>query len=97
MKVPTGQCNIAVPSDLCTYTTCCLLQGQLNYVPSLGGNASYLSFVIILLVLQSILGVYYRTWSFSTWMVIGLLGEIVGYIGRIMLYENIFSFNAFLM
>lgn len=32
-----------------------------------------------------------------SWMSVGLAGEAVGYVGRVMLHNNIFDFNAFLM
>jgi hypothetical protein len=42
-------------------------------------------------------GIRSKTWSFMGTMCFGLLGEIVGYIGRIMLNLNPFIMNNFLV
>jgi hypothetical protein len=51
----------------------------------------------IILLAQLVLGVFYRTWGFLIGMVSGLILELVGYAGRIMLHSNPFDFNNFLM
>lgn len=92
----TKTCNYNILSDFCTPETCCLKQGQLEYIPSLAGNAIYAAFFAIIILPNLWLGIRSKTWSFMTWLVLGLIGELVGYIGRIQLYNNIFDFNAFL-
>lgn len=90
-------CNLNITdSSLCTPETCCLAQGEINYLPSLGGNAAYAAIFGILLLSSLLFGIRYRTTSFTIWMSLGLAGEIVGYVGRVMLHNNIFDFNAFL-
>jgi len=42
-------------------------------------------------------GIKWRTWGFTICMVAGCLDEIIGYIGRIILHSNPFSFNAFVI
>jgi hypothetical protein len=87
------------PDDisLCTIETCSLECTQLGFVPSLAGNAAYAVIMGILLLSQIVLGIKYRTWGFMTGMICGLLLEIIGYAGRIMLHHNPFDFNSFLM
>lgn len=92
----TQTCNDAIV-DLCTPSTCCLAQGMMTYLPTVAGNGFYLACFALLLLAQTGLMIKYRIWSFGTWFCVGLLGEILGYAGRIMLHRDIFSFNAFLV
>lgn len=92
----TQTCDFTILSDYCTPDTCCLDQGQLRYIPTIAGNAVYAAFFAILIIPNLWFGIRSKTWSFMTWMILGLVGEFVGYIGRIQLHNNIFDFNAFL-
>lgn len=83
--------------DICTLQTCPLECGQVQYRPSIGGNAFFLTVFIIVAIAQVFLGVWYRTWGFFAGMICGLILEVIGYIGRIMLYNNPFDFNNFLL
>ena len=82
----------------CTYATCSVEEyGQLRYIPSLGGNAFYLSLFSLGAVLQVFLGTYYRTWGFLISMAGGLALEILGYIYRIKLHFDDFDNNSFII
>lgn len=81
----------------CTLGTCPLSCAQVDYVPTLAGNSIYATAFGILLVAQVGLGIRYKTWGFMVGMVCGLLLEVVGYAGRIMLHDNPFDFNNFIM
>lgn len=83
-------------TDSCTLATCSITCAQVEYLPSVPGNAIYLAIFAILLVAQIGLGAWYRTWGFLVGMIGGLVLEIVGYVGRLMLHSNPFDFNAFL-
>lgn len=50
----------------------------------------------VLIPLAIYLGTRYKTGLYTSVFVTGLVGEIIGYIGRIMLHQNPFSKNAFL-
>ncbi|KAK8063207.1 hypothetical protein PG996_007859 [Apiospora saccharicola] len=93
----TAVCNKAIRTKQCTPQTCCLEQGRMDYLPSLPGNVLYAVLFGLILLPNAFFTVRARTWSFGVWMSLGLIGEIVGYIGRIMLHQNIFSFNGFLV
>jgi len=94
----TLTCNTTIiDSAQCTPDTCCLAQGQIAYLPTLAGNALFAAIFAILIIPHILFGIRYKTWSFMSWMAFGLVGEVVGYIGRVMLHNNIFDFNAFLM
>lgn len=93
-----GTCNLSLDSSQCTLETCCLaIQGQIPYIPNLAANILYAALFGAILVGQLVFGLKYKTWSFLVWMALGLAGEVVGYIGRLMLHNNPFDFNAFLM
>ncbi|RDI87016.1 ATP-dependent helicase [Venturia inaequalis] len=81
----------------CTLETCPLSCAQVDYLPTLAGNAIYAAAFGILLVAQVGLGIRYKTWGFMVGMVCGLLLEVVGYAGRIMLHDNPFDFNNFII
>lgn len=83
--------------DSCTDKLCPPEWHQISYYPSLAGNSLYLAIFVILLVVQSFLGVRHKTWGFLAGMVGGLALEILGYISRIELHENLFSGTWFKM
>jgi hypothetical protein len=68
-----------------------------EYLPTLAGNAVYTAPFGLLLIVQPELGIKYKTWGFTVGIICGLLLEVVGYAGRIMLHNNPFNFNNFIM
>ncbi|KAJ5496154.1 hypothetical protein N7463_008141 [Penicillium fimorum] len=84
-------------TDDCTLQTCPLSDAYIQYQPNMAGNIFYLALFAILLIGQIGTGIVFRSWSFMVPMVAGLILEIIGYLGRILLHDNPFSFNAFLM
>lgn len=81
----------------CTLETCPLSCAQVDYLPTLAGNALYAAAFGLLLIAQLGLGIKYKTWGFMVGMICGLLLEVVGYAGRIMLHNDPFDFNNFIM
>ncbi|OHE94874.1 RTA1 like protein [Colletotrichum orchidophilum] len=81
----------------CTVETCPLSCAQVEYLPTLAGNAVYAAAFGLLLIAQIGLGIRYKTWGFMVGMTCGLVLEIVGYAGRIMLHNNPFDFNNFII
>lgn len=79
--------NSVIPDALCTLKTCSLLQAHFQYLPSLPGNALYLSIFAIYLVAQVGLGIRYRTWGFMGGMVGGLILEVLGYLARVQMHN----------
>ena len=94
LQADQNQCTLNQSLDP---TDTCFGAEQLKYVPSLGGNAFYLAFFVICLGLQAFFAFRHKTWGFLVGMAGGLFLEIIGYIGRIMLHNNPFDHNAFLM
>jgi hypothetical protein len=90
--------NSTFDSADCTLATCSVKEyGQIQYIPTLAGNAIYAGIFGVLLACQIFLGVRHKTWGYLVGMVFGLLLEIVGYVGRIMLNDNIFDKNSFII
>ncbi|KIY03422.1 uncharacterized protein Z520_00113 [Fonsecaea multimorphosa CBS 102226] len=82
----------------CTIATCSIKEyGQIQYIPTLVGNAIYTGIFGLLLLLQLLLGIRYRTWGFLVGMTCGIVLEIVGYVGRLMLNNDIFDKNSFII
>ena len=94
----TGFYNETLYNDpnLCTLDTCPLSWAEVDYVPSLAGNLIYVGVFGLALLLQIGLGIYYKTWTYLIAMVGGLVGEIIGYIGRVQMHYNPFLKNPFL-
>ncbi|KAH8804861.1 putative RTA1 domain protein [Xylogone sp. PMI_703] len=86
-----------IPLDNCTLKTCSLVYGEVQYQPSLAANLTYLTVFAVLLFVQAVLGCVYRSWGFLVGMSLGLLLEIVGYVGRVGLHNDPFSFNDFVI
>jgi len=82
--------------DSCTYATCSVEEyGQIQYIPSLAGNAFYLGMFGVFLLCQCALGIRHRTWGFLVGMFGGLVLEILGYVARIQLHYDVFSQDKF--
>ncbi|KAJ9610485.1 phospholipid-translocating ATPase rsb1 [Cladophialophora chaetospira] len=85
------------PKD-CTLATCSVKEyGQIQYIPSLPGNVIYTSIFGVLLASQLFLGIKHKTYGYMVGMAAGLLLELLGYVGRLMLHNNIFDKNSFII
>lgn len=86
----------------CTLCTCPLkvdgiLIGMMEYVPDLGGNIFFSVLFGICLLFQLYLGFRNKTWGYLIGMGGGLILEVVGYIGRILLRDTMFEDTYFIM
>ncbi|KAJ5095509.1 hypothetical protein NUU61_004865 [Penicillium alfredii] len=66
-----------------------------GYYPNLGANSFFAVYFGVAGLSQSILGIYFRTWTFLTALGIGTFMEMTGYIGRILMHANPWSTAAF--
>jgi hypothetical protein len=91
--------SLFCPADTskCRIGTCPIECGQVTFLPSAVGNTLCATIFAILLLAQTVFGLRYRTWGFLVGMVAGLALEITGYFGRLLLHDNPFEFNNFLM
>lgn len=83
--------------DDCTLQTCPLSAAYIEYQPNLAGNIFFIAVFAMLLVCQIGTGIVFRAWTFMVPMVAGLILEVIGYLGRVLLHNNPFDFNSFLM
>lgn len=88
---------IADPDTLCTLALCDLTLAHVDYIPSLAGNALFAVVFAGCFLVQLVLGIKYRTWGFMAATTIGMVTEVIGYIGRIMMHNNPFSKDNFLI
>lgn len=66
-----------------------------GYYPNLGANAFFAALFGLLLVAQLIIGTWTRTWTFMFAVSLGIFGEMVGYIGRLIMHRNPWSDAGF--
>ncbi|KAL6722288.1 hypothetical protein ACLMJK_001395 [Lecanora helva] len=89
------------PDANCTLTPgplyCLPVYSVYQYRPALSANITFLVLFSLALFIHVGLGIKYRTVTFATVITCGCLSEIIGYAGRIMLYQNPFTFTGFLM
>ena len=67
----------------------------LTYLPSVPGNAFVLAAFALLVPLTFFLGIRFRTPVFSAVLATGLLLELMGFAGRLMLHADVASQTAF--
>ena len=75
----------------CTLSTCDLTLATFDYVPNLGANVFFALLFGLLLIANVSLGVRYKTTGYTIAMVLGLVGEVIGYVGRILLHDDPFD------
>ncbi|KDN71368.1 putative RTA1 like protein [Colletotrichum sublineola] len=91
--------NVVVfgPKANCTLDLCPLEYSLYRYRPNLAVNILFLALFALAAVVHIFLGIRWRTWWFMAFMIAGCISEIVGYIGRIMMYYNPFVFVGFML
>lgn len=73
----TGDCGSAYPVS----------GGFYSYDPSIGGNASLLAAFVLLALTAVYLGIRFQTYVYSSTLTIGLVLEVLGFAGRILLHS----------
>lgn len=87
---------------LCTTCTCPLeidgyILGYMSYFPSLAGNAVFAAVFGLCLLSQLFLGIRHKTWGFLICMSGGTILEVLGYVGRILMRDDMFTNTYFIM
>jgi hypothetical protein len=93
----TDPLEIAMSKKYCKVGVCPESWQTIDYRPNIAGNVIYMLCFFILFGAQLWFGIRGKTWTFMGAMCAAILGEIVGYIGRIMLNLNPFIMNNFLV
>jgi hypothetical protein len=85
--------------DYCTAVTAeCTVEGTIyGYYPSIGWNGFFAGFFGLCALINIALALRYKTWTFGIAMTLGCVGEVIGYIGRILMWNNPFDEAGFQM
>lgn len=81
----------------CTIAVCPVELSVYGYRPSLPLSAVLIALYAISIIVQVVLGWRYKTWGYMTAMILGAVDEIIGYVGRILMYQNPFAQPGFIM
>ena len=81
----------------CTLSVCPVEVSVYGYRPSLHASSVLIALYAVCLLVQTLLGWRFKAWSFMAAMVLGCLDEILGYVGRILLYKNPWNNAGFIM
>ncbi|KAF4974557.1 hypothetical protein FZEAL_8552, partial [Fusarium zealandicum] len=81
----------------CTLDLCPLEASLLRYQPNIPANAIFIAVFGVSMLVHAFQGVKSKTWGFMSSMIAGCILEIIGYAGRLIIHENPFDFNGFLM
>ncbi|KAM6484266.1 RTA1-domain-containing protein [Trichoderma sp. SZMC 28011] len=68
-----------------------------GYRPSLAANVIFAGLFTIALVVHAYLGARWKTWTFMWCLILSCLHEITGYVGRIIMWNNPWSFAGFII
>lgn len=97
-----GESYIAYPDgrlyngENCTLSVCPVESSVYGYRPTLPGSATLIALYGLCAIIQVILGIRYKTWGFMTAMLLGCVDEMLGYAGRIMMYDNPWGETGFI-
>ncbi|EXJ83685.1 hypothetical protein A1O1_07309 [Capronia coronata CBS 617.96] len=81
----------------CTVSACPVEISVYGYRPSLGASGALIGLYAVCMVIQILLGWRYRAWGFMAAMLLGCIDEILGYVGRILLWQNPWGHPGFIM
>lgn len=95
-KLPNGLRTFG-PKANCTLEICPLQASLLQYQPSIPVNGTFIALFALAAIIHAVQGFRAKTWGFMSSMIGGCLIEIVGYVGRLILHDNPFSFGGFLI
>ncbi|KAK4145959.1 RTA1 like protein-domain-containing protein [Dichotomopilus funicola] len=95
-KLPDGLIAFGSHAN-CTLDLCPIEASILQYQPSIPGNAVIAALFGVSMLIHLVQGLKWRQWSFMICLIVGCLDQIIGYVGRILLSKNPFSFNAFII
>ncbi|KAH7329366.1 RTA1 like protein-domain-containing protein [Stachybotrys elegans] len=81
----------------CTLSVCPVEASILGYRPSVPANAFFLAAFGVIGIVHIYFGWRWKSWGFMTGMLLGCASEMIGYGGRLMMYDNPFSFSGFMI
>ncbi|PNP44750.1 hypothetical protein TGAMA5MH_03559 [Trichoderma gamsii] len=81
----------------CTLSVCPVEESILAYRPWLAANIFFAAYFGTIALVHIYLGWRWKSWGFMVGMLLGCASEIIGYIGRVLLWNNPFSFPGFMI
>ena len=81
----------------CTLSACPVEQSVYGYRPSLRASGAFIALYGVYMINQVVLGLRFRMFGYMAAMVLGCIDEILGYAGRIMLWNNPWDHSGFIM
>lgn len=95
---PAGVAYTAGGHDAnCTISTCPVEISVYGYRASLPFSALLIGLFMLCAAGQTYLGLRYKTWTYMSAMLLGCICEVLGYAGRIMMWENPWNNTGFIM
>ncbi|KAJ0416693.1 RTA1 like protein-domain-containing protein [Aspergillus carlsbadensis] len=85
------------PNANCTLELCSIHQSVYGYRPSLPANIAFIALFNVAMVIHIYLGIRWKAWWYMWCMVLGCTHETAGYIGRVLMYRDPWSFAAFIV
>ncbi len=89
--------NLFGPDTPCNLDNCPVEWSMFGYRPSLAANVVFLVLFALIGAVHTYFGVRWRSWGFMTGMLLGCVAEILGYVGRIMMWHDPFSYYGFMI
>ena len=95
---PNGTYYVAGGKDAnCTISACPVEDSVYGYRPSIGASGALIGLYAICMIIHIVLGWRSRTFFYMAAMVLGCIDEILGYAGRILLWQNPWTHSGFIM
>ncbi|CAF3569575.1 unnamed protein product [Fusarium graminearum] len=92
----TGNFVMFGPKANCTLDLCTIEMSVYGYRPSLAANIMFAALFTIATIVHAYLGLRWKTPWFMWCMILSCTHEVVGYVARILLWVNPWSFGAFI-
>ncbi|KAL2810351.1 hypothetical protein BJX63DRAFT_402413 [Aspergillus granulosus] len=85
------------PNANCTLELCSIEQSVYGYRPSLPANIVFIVLFNLAMFIHIYLAARWKSWWYMWCMILGCAHETAGYIGRVLMYHNPWSFAAFIL
>jgi len=85
------------PDATCNLHNCPVEWSLYSYRPSLAANITFAALFGVVGLVHLYLGFRWKSWGFTVGMLLGCVTEIIGYVGRMLMWNNPFSFNGFMV
>ncbi|KAJ9607399.1 hypothetical protein H2200_008472 [Cladophialophora chaetospira] len=95
---PNGTVYIAGGKEAnCTLAVCPVEYSVYGYRPSIAASTILIGLYALCMLIQMYLGRRYKAWGYMSAILLGCIDEILGYVGRILLWQNPWNNAGFIM